>query len=61
MYGFYESPHLADTPITPAGGDGTCTTTVSAPKDVPGFYILLPVEAQQEKYFVDHVLGITDL
>jgi hypothetical protein len=33
---------------------------VSAPKDVPGFHILRPVETQQEKYFVDHVLDITD-
>jgi hypothetical protein len=49
MFGFYESPHLADTPITPAGGDGTWTMTVPAPKDVPGSYILLPVETQQEK------------
>jgi hypothetical protein len=61
MYGFYQSPHLSDAPITPAGGGtATWTTTVAAPKDVSGFYILLPLETRQQKYFVDHVVDITD-
>ncbi len=61
LYGPYVSPHLADAPITPAGGGtATWTTTVAAPKDVTGFYIVLPVETQQQKYFVDHVVDITD-
>jgi hypothetical protein len=61
LYGFYRSPHLSDAPITPAGGGtATWTTTVVVPKDVTGFYIVLPVETQQQKYFVDHVVDITD-
>ena len=61
MYGFYQSPHLSDAPITPAaGGTSIWTTTVAAPKDVSGFYILLPLETRQQKYFVDHVVDITD-
>jgi len=60
LYGFYRSPHLASAPITPSKGDAAWTTTVAAPSDVSGFYILLPVETQQQKYFVDHVLDITD-
>jgi hypothetical protein len=61
LYGFYRSPHLSDAPITPAGGGtATWTTVVAAPKDVTGFYIVLPVETQQQKYFVDHVVDITD-
>jgi hypothetical protein len=60
LYGPYRSPHLADAPITPVGGTATWTTTVVAPKDVTGFYIMLPVETQQQKYFVDHVVDITD-
>jgi hypothetical protein len=60
LYGFYESPHLAMAPITPAKDKATWTTTVAAPADVSGFYILLPVETQQQKYFVDHVVDITD-
>ncbi|MGA3056792.1 MAG: hypothetical protein ABSE70_01955 [Candidatus Limnocylindrales bacterium] len=60
MYGFYESPHLIDVPITPAdGGSATWNTTVSVPKDAKGFYILLPLETQQQKFFVDHVVDIT--
>jgi hypothetical protein len=59
IYGMYESPHLATTPITPAGGKAAWTTKVSVPKDLTGFYILLPVETKQQKYFVDHALDIT--
>jgi hypothetical protein len=61
MYGFYRSPHLTADVITPAGGGtATWTTAVAVPKDVTGFYILLPVETKQQKYFVDHVVDITD-
>ena len=61
LYGFYRSPHLSADLITPAGGGtATWTTTVAVPKDVTGFYILVPVETKQQKYFVDHVVDITD-
>ena len=61
IYGFYRSPHLTDDLITPAGGGtATWTTAVAVPKDVTGFYILLPVETRKQKYFVDHVVDITD-
>jgi hypothetical protein len=61
MYGFYRSPHLTDDLITPAGGGtATWTTAVAVPKDGTGFYILVPVETRQQKYFVDHVVDITD-
>ena len=61
LYGVYLSPHLSDAPITPAGGGtATWTTVVAAPKAVTGFYIVLPVETRQQKYFVDYVVDITD-
>jgi hypothetical protein len=60
IYGFYESPHLADTPITPAGLTADWTTEVAVPKDVTGLYILLSVEAKAQKNFVSHALDITD-
>ena len=60
MYGFYTSPHLSDAPITPAGDKATWTSEVAVPKDVTGLYILVLVESKQQKYFVDHVLDITD-
>lgn len=60
IYGFYESPHLADTPITPAGQSATWSTSVAVPKDVTGLYLLVSVESKQQKTFVSHALDITD-
>ncbi len=60
IYGLYESPHLADTPITPAGQSGRWTTAVAVPKEDTGLYILLTVESKQQKNFVGHVIDITD-
>jgi len=60
IYGFYESPHLADTPITPAGQPAEWTTSVAVPKDATGLYILLSVESKQQKTFVSHAVDITD-
>jgi hypothetical protein len=65
LYGPYLSPHLANAPITPSAangvnGDATWATTVTAPAGVKGLYILVPVETKQTKYFVDHVIDISD-
>jgi len=60
IYGFYQSPHLADTPITPAGASATWTTVAPAPKDDAGLYVLIPVETGQQKNFSGHVVDITD-
>jgi hypothetical protein len=29
-------------------------------QDASGFYILVPVETKRQKYFVDHVIDVTD-
>ena len=60
IYGFYESPHLADTPISPAGGSATWTTTVAVPKEDTGLYVLVMVESEQQKNFISHAIDITD-
>jgi len=60
IYGFYESPHLADAPISPAGGSATWTTKVAVPKDDTGLYILVMVESEQQKNFISHAIDITD-
>jgi hypothetical protein len=60
IYGYYQSPHLAVVPVTPAGGDTEWSTTVTVPKEATGLYVLLPIETQQSKYFVDHLIDITD-
>lgn len=60
LYGFYRSPHLTDVPRTPPGAKSLWTTKVTVPSTVTGLYILLPVETKQDKYFVDHVIDISD-
>jgi len=60
IYGLYESPHLADTPITPAGLSATWTTAVAVPKDVTGLYVLVQVESKQQKNFTSQAIDITD-
>lgn len=60
IHGFYQSPHLADTPITPAKAGADWTTKVAVPTDVTGLYILLSVEAKEQKNFVNHAIDITD-
>jgi hypothetical protein len=59
IYGFYESPHLADTPITPAGHSADWTTDVAVPGAVTGLYILVSVESKQQKTFVSHAVDIS--
>jgi hypothetical protein len=60
IYGYYESPNLADTPITLPGKTSEWSTKVSVPKEATGLYILLSVESKQQKLFVSHVMDITN-
>lgn len=60
LYGFYQSPHLALVPVTPAKDKATWTTEATVPAAGKGFYLLVPLESQQNKYFIDYVLDITD-
>ncbi len=60
IYGFYQSPHLADAPITPSGETANWKTKVTVPADVKGLYILVPVETKQQRLFISHVIDITD-
>ena len=60
IYGFYQSPNLADAPITLPGEKAQWTTDVPVSKDVTGLYILLSVESRQQKLFVSHAIDITD-
>ncbi len=60
LSGFYLSPHLGIVPMTPANSSASWKTTVAVPAAAKGLYLLVPVESQQQKYFVDHVVDITD-
>ena len=60
VYGFYESPDLADAPITPAGDKAEWKTDVIVPNTAKGLYIMVSVESKQERFFVSNVIDITD-
>jgi hypothetical protein len=60
IYGRYESPHLADTPITPANESAEWTTTVTVPADITGLYVLPAVESKQQKNFTSHAIELGD-
>jgi hypothetical protein len=60
LYGFYEDPTLAETPITLPDQKADWTTGVAVPQDATGFYILVSVETKQQKNFTSHVVDIID-
>ncbi len=60
IYGFYESPDLADAPITPAGDIAEWKTDVIVPATAKGLYVLVSVESKQQRNFISHVIDITD-
>ncbi len=60
LYGFYETPDIVSIPITPAGDKAEWTTSVSAPQDVKGFYIMLSVESGKARLFANYAVNISD-
>ncbi len=60
IYNRYEIMDLADTPLTPSGGDTEWTTKAAVPQDVSGCYILLSVESKNMRRYVNYAIDITD-
>jgi hypothetical protein len=60
IYGFYEDPSIAEATIALPEGKAEWTTIVAAPTGATGLYVLVSVETRQSKYFVSHVIDITD-
>lgn len=60
LYGFYQSPHLEDPPITLSKQSAAWTTKQTVPAADSGLYVLVSVESRQQKLFVSHVIDITD-
>jgi hypothetical protein len=60
IYGLYEDPSIADATITLSKSTADWTTKVAAPKDAAGLYVFVSVETRQSKYFVSHVIDITN-
>lgn len=60
LYGLYEDPSIADATIALQKETAAWPTTVAVPRNVTGLYVLVSVETRQSKYFVSHVIDITD-
>jgi hypothetical protein len=60
IYGLYEDPSIADATIALSKQAAEWKTSVVAPQDVTGLYVLVSVETRQSKYFVSHVIDITN-
>jgi hypothetical protein len=60
IYGFYESLDIVPIPITPPNEKVEWTTEVAVPKDVTGFYILLSVETNKPRTYVNYLVDISD-
>lgn len=60
IYGPYETIDLAPVDITPSNANMEWTTEVSAPGDVNGFYILLSVESNKPRTYINYAVDISD-
>ena len=60
IYGFYESLDIVPIPITPPNEKVEWTTEVAVPEDVTGFYILLSVESNKPRTYVNYLVDISD-
>jgi hypothetical protein len=60
IYGVYEDPSIAEATIALPKGKAEWTTIVVVPNDATSLYVLVSVETRQSKYFVSHVIDITD-
>lgn len=60
IYGPYETLDLAPIDITPSNANMEWTTEVSVPQDVNGFYILLSVESNKPRTYINYAVDITD-
>jgi hypothetical protein len=60
IYGVYETIDMAPIPITPPEGNSEWTTEVAVPQDVSDLYILLSVESNKPRTYINYALDISD-
>ncbi len=60
IYGLYEDPSIADATIALSKATAEWNTTVTVPNNVTGLYVMVSIETRQSKYFVSHVIDITN-
>jgi hypothetical protein len=59
LYGLYQDPGSVSAPLTSPGKTTEWMTTVNAPKDVKGFYIMVSVETGT-RLFTSYAIDISD-
>lgn len=60
IYGVYETLDIAEIPLTPPNENAQWTTEVVVPQDVTGFYILLSVESNKPRTYINYLVDISD-
>jgi hypothetical protein len=60
IYGIYETLDIAEIPLTPPNDNAEWTTEVAVPKDVNRFYILLSVESNKPRTYINYAVDISD-
>lgn len=59
IYGVYETLDIAEIPLTPPNENAQWTTEVPVRQDVNGFYILLSVESNKPRTYINYVVDIS--
>ncbi len=60
LYGAYETLDMAEIPLTPPKENAQWTTDVAVPQDVSGFYILLSVESNKPRTYINYLVDIRE-
>ena len=60
IYGVYETLDIVPVDITPANENMQWTTEVAVPSDAKGFYVLLSVESNKPRTYLNYALDISD-
>jgi len=60
IYGVYQTLDIAEIPLTPPNENAQWTTEVTVPQDVNGFYILLSVESNKPRTYINYTVDISD-
>ncbi|PKN94093.1 MAG: hypothetical protein CVU44_06725 [Chloroflexi bacterium HGW-Chloroflexi-6] len=60
IYGAYEIIDMAPVPITPPKENMEWTTEVAVPEDITGFHILLSVESNKPRTYINYAIDISN-
>ena len=60
IYGIYETLDLAPIDLTPSNANMEWTTEVTVPEAAKGFYVLLSVESNKPRTYINYAVNISD-